>query len=57
MVKSFKLIVKPCVFEGLASCVREPKRYQTNIKHYTKIHPQIDEKSIQLYLRIIENGS
>ena len=27
---------KTNVFEGLAGCVRERKRYQTNINNYTK---------------------
>ena len=33
--------------EGLTGCVRERKMYQSNIKNDTKIHPNIDDKSIQ----------
>ena len=47
MVKSFKFIVKTNVFEGLSGRVRERKRYRTNINTYTKIHPQIYDKSMQ----------
>ena len=47
MVKTFTFIIKVMVFEGLAGCVRERKRYQTNIKHDTKIHSKIYEKSMQ----------
>ena len=34
-------------FEGLAGCVRERKRYQTNIKNDTTNHTNIDEKTMQ----------
>ena len=47
MVKSFKFIIKTIFFEGLASCVRERKRYQKNSNKYTKIHPTIDDKSMR----------
>ena len=36
------------VCDGLEGCIREWKRYQKNIKSKTKIHPQIDEQSIQI---------
>ena len=43
MVRSFEFIVTTMVLKGLAGCVRERKRYQTNIKNDTKINPNIDE--------------
>ena len=47
MVNSLKFIVQPNVFDGLEGCMCERERYQTNIKIETKIHPKIDDKSIQ----------
>ena len=38
-MKSFKLIVETIVFEGLAGCVRERERYQTNINIMVKTNP------------------
>ena len=35
---------KTSVFEGLAGCVRERKKYQTNIKNDTRIHYEINDK-------------
>ena len=43
-VKTCKIIVKTMVFEGVAVCVRERKRYQTNIKVETQIHLKINTK-------------
>ena len=36
------------MFEGLASCVRDQKRYNENIKNETKINPKPNEKWIQV---------
>ena len=47
MVKTLKFIVKTNVFDGLEGCMCERERYQKNIKNETKIHPKIDDKSIQ----------
>ena len=46
MVKSYKFIVKTMVFEGLTGCVREQGFHQKFIKNKSKIHPEIDVKSI-----------
>ena len=46
-VKSFEFIGKTIVFEGSVGCVHEWKRYRKNIKNAIKIHPQIDNKSMQ----------
>ena len=46
MVKPLKTIVKTSVCEGLTGCMRERKRYQTNIKNDAQIHLKIDEKSM-----------
>ena len=35
------------VFEDLASCVRQRKRYQTNTVNDIEVHPQFYEKSMQ----------
>ena len=43
-VKTCKFIFKTMVVEGFAVCVRERKRYQTNIKNETKIHLTIGTK-------------
>ena len=50
------------VFEGVVGCVRKRKWYQQTIKHDTKIHPQIDEISMQNLgskcdAQIIEKGN
>ena len=47
MVKTLKLVVKTIAFNDLEGCMCERERYQQIIKSETKIHPQIDEKSIQ----------
>ena len=46
MVESYKVIVKTMVFEGLTGCVREQGFHQKCIKNKSKIHPEIDVKSI-----------
>ena len=51
MVKSYKFIVKTMVFEGLTGCVREQGFHQTCIKNKSKIHPEIDVKSIGIRVR------
>ena len=51
MVKSFKLIVETNLFEGLARCVRERKGINKNIKHDTKIYPQIDKNRCKIDAR------
>ena len=38
---------KHMIFESLAGCVREQKRYQKHINNDTKIHCRIDDKSMQ----------
>ena len=46
-----KIIENHCenkCFYGLEGCMGERERYQKNIKSETKIHPKIDEKSIQI---------
>ena len=47
MEKSLKFIVKTYVLEGLAGCVRERKRYQTNIQNNHKIQAKINTQSMQ----------
>ena len=47
MVRSLEVIVRTNVFDGLEGCMCERWRYQKNIKNETKVHPKIDEKSIQ----------
>ena len=59
MVKSLKSL-KINGFEGLAGCVRERKRLQTNIKNDTKQHTKINaesmlEKEMQKNIEIIKN--
>ena len=46
MVNSLKFIAKTIVVEGFAGCVRERKGYQRNIKNESKIHPEIDVKTM-----------
>ena len=50
MVKTLKLIIKKNI-EDLAGCVRERKRYRTNIKKYTKPFPQSMNKQCNKYAR------
>ena len=45
-VNTCKFIVRVIVLEGFAGCMRERKRYQTNIKHETKFHAKIDAESM-----------
>ena len=51
MVESYKFIVKTIVFEGLTGCVREHGFHQKCIKNKSKIHPEIDVKSIGIRVR------
>ena len=44
-VRTCKIIVNTLVFEGLASCMPDQKRYQTIINNDNEIHPQIYENS------------
>ena len=37
-------MLRSCVFEDFASCVRERRRFQKNIKHEKQSHPKIDEQ-------------
>ena len=47
MVKSLNFIVKTIVFYVLEGCMREQEKSSTTIKNDVKIHPQIDETSMQ----------
>ena len=51
MVKSYKSIVKTMVFEGLTGCLREQGFHQQYIKNKSKIHPEINVKSIGIRVR------
>ena len=51
MVKSFKLIVKTMVWEGLTGCVREQNMYQNSIQMDTEIHAEIEENRNRNYVR------
>ena len=42
---------KTHIFEGLAGCVRERKRYQTKIKNAFTIHPKFDKNQCKPYIR------
>ena len=44
MVRSFKYILTAYVFKGLAGCVRDRKRYHTNMKNDTKVQYEINDK-------------
>ena len=46
--KNIEIHCQNTFFYGLEGCMCELKRYQTNIKSETKIHPNIDEQSIQI---------
>ena len=49
--KSLRLIVKTMCFECLAGCVRERKRYQTNINNAIKIHTKTMNNQCTFYVR------